>query len=630
MDVHGVFLDTEGMTRVGSVQGSRRSFVALAAAMLATITLLAPATAGPAASAASAATAARNAAAAAATSAGAAASAANSAAATAVDDALRNVTGAVRIIVQERSPRTGRTGGTGATATACWAAVAVARLGGEITRDLPIVNGFAATVPAQAIAPLAATPGVRAISLDRQMHVQASTTAGTSTKSVYRKSVRADDLNNAGYTGRGIAVALIDTGVTGVPDVAGRLVQVTDDVTGAVTPCANFTNESTCDDSYGHGTFVAGVIAGNGASSGGAYKGVAPEADILSVKIAGRSGAADVSSVLGAIQWVVNFKDRYGVKVLNLSLGTDSTQSYHVDPLDYAVEKAWQAGITVVVSASNRGPNAGTIAKPGDDPFVITVGAVDDRGTNGTSDDSLPNFSSRGPTAADNLPKPDVTAPGAHVVSLRAPGSAIDQNFPNYLDGSYRKGSGTSFSAGVVSGAAALLAQANPVASPDRVKYALTSTARKVASTDRMAVGAGEIDAFSAAMSAPPGLANQGVEAGTGTGAIDLSRGTVYVSADDPLHTVVSGALTLQLILFDPASYLLGTSWTGGQWYGGQWYGGQWYGGQWYGGQWYGGQWYGGQWYGGQWYGGQWYGQTEGGQWYGGQWYGSAWYGSWE
>ncbi|HEV7888645.1 MAG TPA: S8 family serine peptidase, partial [Acidimicrobiales bacterium] len=186
---------------------------------------------------------------------------------------------------------------------------------------------------------------------------------------------------------------------------------------------------------------------------------------------------------------------------------------------------------------------------------------------------------------------------------------------PNYVDTYYRKGSGTSFSAGVVSGTAALLAQANPAATPDRIKFALMSTARRVATNDAMAVGAGEIDAYNAAFHAPPGLANQGVEPGNGSGTIDASRGTVYISADNPQQTVVNGVLTAQLLVYNPFAYLLGANWAGGQWYGGQWYGGQWYGGQ---------------WYGGQWYGGQWYGELDGGQWYGGQWYGSAWYGSWE
>src|SRR5207237_3693688 len=131
------------------------------------------------------------------------------------------------------------------------------------------------------------------------------------------------------------------------------------------------------------------------------------------------------------------------------------------------------SGVAVVVAASNRGPASGTISKPGDDPLVITVGAVDDRGTPGLGDDQLPNFSSHGPTAADGLAKPDLAAPGAHIVSLRAPGSGIDTQFPTYVDGSYRKGSGTSMAAGVVSGSVALMLQANPLLAPNRVKYSL-------------------------------------------------------------------------------------------------------------------------------------------------------------
>src|SRR5205807_4236207 len=175
-----------------------------------------------------------------------------------------------------------------------------------------------------------------------------------------------------------------------------------------------------------------------------------------------------------------------------------------------AVEKAWDSGVVVVVAASNRGPGPGTISKPGDDPLVITVGAVDDMGTPGLGDDQVPDFSSRGPTAADGLAKPDLAAPGGHLVSLQAPGSAIDTQFPNYVDGSYRKGSGTSMATGVVSGSVALMLQANPGLTPDRVKYSLAATARNVASSDPMTVGAGLINIYGA-LRAPAGVANQSV-----------------------------------------------------------------------------------------------------------------------
>jgi serine protease AprX len=346
---------------------------------------------------------------------------------------------------------------------------------------------------------------------------------------------------------------------------------------------------------------------------------VAPGANLVSIKVAGRDGSSDVSNVIAGIQWAVSFRDRYGIKVLNLSLGTDSTQTYRTDPLNFAVEKAWSSGIVVVVAASNRGPGARTISKPGDDPFVITVGAIDDQGTPGLGDDQLPNFSSRGPTAADGLAKPDVVAPGAHVVSLRAPGSAIDTQFPNYIDSAYRKGSGTSMATGVVAGAVALMLQANPTMAPDRVKYALKATARSDASSDPSAVGSGVIDAYSAAFNAPAGVANQGLARSNGLGSLDLSRGSVRVLLANPWNTILSGALTAQLVLWNPLLYTT-TPWNGSSWYGSSWYGSSWYGSS----------WYGSSWYGSSWYGSSWYGQPEGSSWYGSSWYGSSWYGAWE
>jgi serine protease AprX len=443
-------------------------------------------------------------------------------------------------------------------------------------------------------------------------------------KSAYIKEVRADGLWAGGITGQGVTVALLDTGVADVPDLAGRVLPVTDDANliHPTSPCENLTGEATCADNYGHGTFIAGLIAGNGASSNGAWSGVAPKANLVSVKVAGADGSADVSTVLAGIQWVVSFKDRYGVKVLNLSLGTDSTQSYRVDPLNFAVEKAWDSGITVVVAASNRGPNAGTISKPGDDPLVITAGAVDDMGTATLNDDELPDFSSHGPTAADGLAKPDVVAPGAHVVSLRAPGSAVDTQFPTYVDGSYRKGSGTSMATGVVSGAVALLLQASPGLTPDRVKFSLTATARPAASNDRMAVGAGVVDTLGA-LFAPAGVANQGVARSNGLGSLDLSRGSVQVVLDDPARTVVSGVLTAQLLAWNPIVYTT-TVWSPVTWYATDFSGSRWYGSRWYGSRWY------GELDGSRWYGSRWYGQVTGSRWYGSRWYGSAWYGAWE
>jgi serine protease AprX len=501
--------------------------------------------------------------------------------------------------------------------------LAVRRLGGQVTAALPIVAGFAATLPAAAVDQLARLAGVRAVTPDSRVRVQAQAAApgGSTIRSVYPRTIKADAVWKRGITGRGVTVAVLDTGVASVPDLAGRLVQVRNDLTGQTTPCKNLSGELDCNDRYGHGTFIAGLIAGNGASSGGKWKGVAPEASILSVKAAGADGSADVSNILAAIQWVVSFKDRYNIRVLNLSLGTDSTQDWRVDPLNYAVERAWAAGMTVVVAASNNGPAAGTIAKPADDPWVITVGATDDRGTAGLTDDRLPDFSARGPTA-HGLAKPDVVAPGAHVVSLRAPGSTIDSRFPNYVDGSYRQGSGTSMATGVVSGAAALMLQANPRFTPDRVKHALAATAKGAASRDRMAVGAGVIDANAAAFSAPAGLANQGLARSNGQGSLGQSRGSVQVKADDPLGTVlgpVLGAtLTAQLLLWNPGGYT-GAPWLPSDWYLSTWEVHRWFRVS----------WYGNDWPGSNWHGSTWQGQHQDDT-YGSSLPGSAWYGAWE
>ena len=515
----------------------------------------------------------------------------------------------VRVIVQKRA-------GAGLAPE-----LAVRRLGGQVTRALPIIAGFAATVPAAAAGGLAGLPGVRAVTPDDRVRVQGTASSG-GIRSVYPKVVKADAAWNRGVTGSGVTVAVLDTGVApNLPDLAGRLVQVTDDLSGQATPCKNLSGELDCSDRYGHGTFIAGLVAGNGASSGGKWKGVAPGARVLSVKTAGADGSADVSNILAAIQWVVSFKDRYNIRVLNLSLGTDSRQDWRVDPLNYAVERAWAAGMTVVVAASNQGPAPGTITKPADDPWVITVGATDDRGTAGVSDDLLPDFSGRGPTA-HGLAKPDVVAPGAHVISLRAPGSTVDTQFPNYVDGSYRQGSGTSMATGVVSGAVALVLQANPGFTPDRVKYALQATARKAASNDPMAVGSGLVDANAAAFSAPAGTANQGLARSNGQGSLALSRGSVQVKTNDligsVLGPVLGATLTAQLLLWNPGGY------TGAKWVPSDWYLSTWEVYRWNRVSWYGNDWPGYRWHGSSWYG---QGQDES---YGSSLPGSAWYGAWE
>jgi serine protease AprX len=445
-------------------------------------------------------------------------------------------------------------------------------LGGRITRNLPLINGFSASVPTSTMNTLSADrDAVRSVTPDTSIQVAAlgaddssaddSSAEADEPTSVYPQALQADKAWRAGDRGEGVTVALIDTGVSASADLSGRMVSVSGGMLGPSAPCENLSGEPNCDDDYGHGTFVGGIIAGDGNASGGTYSGVAPKAKLLSVKVAGPSGATDVSNVLAAIQWVVSFRSTYNIRVLNLSLSTDSTQTYRTDPFNYAVERAWDAGIVVVVSASNRGPAAGTISKPADDPLVVTVGATDDRGTPSLDDDELPDFSSRGPTVPDGLAKPDVVAPGSHIMSLRAPGSTIDQEFPETIDGDYHRGSGTSFSAAATSGVVALMLSRHPGMTPDQVKYALMHSARPLpAGSDPMVVGAGMVDAAAAVLNPPMGAANAGVVRSNGTGLLSLSRGHVSVETTGLSNTVVNGGLTAQLLLWDPTGYLLGWS----------------------------------------------------------------------
>ena len=226
-------------------------------------------------------------------------------------------------------------------------------------------------------------------------------------------------------------------------------------------------------DRFGHGTFMAGLIAGDGtASSRGATRhvGAAPGATVVSVKVAGADGSTTLSRMIAGIGWVIMHEDDYDIGVLNLSFGADTNLPYIANPLSGAVEAAWASGLTVVTSAGNAG--AGSVSSPGDDPWVITVGSSDSSGTNTTADDSLATFSGR--KRFGGYSKPDVVAPGVSVVSLRAPGSAIDAANPSArLGDAYFKGSGTSMSTAIVSGAAAVLVEHHPNANPDDVKGAL-------------------------------------------------------------------------------------------------------------------------------------------------------------
>ena len=320
--------------------------------------------------------------------------------------------------------------------------------------------------------------------------------------------------------GAGVTVAVLDTGVTRHPDLGSR-----------VEARVDLTPDGDGYDRYGHGTHMAGIVAGGAeeAEDDGGWTGVAPGTSIVPVKVAGWNGATDVSAVVAALEWIAVHRERYGIRVVNLSYGTDGVQDPDVDPLNHAVQRLWRAGVLVVVGAGNRGARE-TIEKPGDDPFVLTVGAADTKGTARHDDDDVAPFSSRGPTRAGHA-KPDLVAPGVSIVSHRAVGSTVDQVRPAARLGErYFKGTGTSQAAAVVSGVAALLFQADPALTPAEAKAALVGTASPALS-GRRGAGAGMVDAAAAMLAVRAGgvagrRPDAGPEQSTGLGRIDRSRGS--------------------------------------------------------------------------------------------------------
>jgi serine protease AprX len=398
----------------------------------------------------------------------------------------------------------------------------VRSLGGRVTRELPIIASFSAVLPAGRVMDLASSGSVTRVWADGTVRMATDTSLLNDTTPPNKNWQDAMDLPaawNQGFTGRGVTVALLDTGVSQVADLGNRVLARVD-----------FTADQDGLDHFGHGTHMAGIIAGDGVTAGDPWTGVAPRADLVSVKVAGADGSTDVSVVIAGLQWIVAHQNDYNIQVLNLSFGTDSTQSYLVDPLDYAVEQVWRAGIAVVVAAGNRGPAAGTVNKPADDPFVISVGAIDTNNTVSRDDDQVASFSSRGPTQ-DGLSKPGIFAPGTTIVSNRDPGSTIDLAFPSARVGTdYFKGTGTSQAAAIVSGLAALMLQANPSLSPDQLKATLKGTQT---GTVRM------VDADNAVYWAQKpnkyGKANVAVTPSNGLGSIEASRGSLHVYADLPL-----------------------------------------------------------------------------------------------
>lgn len=358
----------------------------------------------------------------------------------------------------------------------------VRSLGGAAGVDLPIINGLSARLSERAERRLAASPLVHAVSLNAPIQDTSFNFAPGHLASSFDWSVGAPRLWNHS-TGGGIGVAVIDSGIQGdLPDFLTAQRSSSSRVIASAVIDPNST--TTAADTYGHGTAVSGLIAGNGGNRTpsdplvGQYIGTAPDANLISVKVADDTGHATTLDAIYGLQFAVDHKDDYNLRVVNLSFRSTSGESYTTDPLDAAVEQAWFDGITVVAAAGNLGTASDAVSyAPGNDPYVITVGATDDGGTPSTGDDVQASWSSRGVTQ-DGFQKPDVLAPGAHIVSTLAPDSAFATLCPGCVtQGAYFQASGTSLAAPIVSGIVADLVAAHPDWTPDMVKGAITSAA---------------------------------------------------------------------------------------------------------------------------------------------------------
>jgi serine protease AprX len=318
----------------------------------------------------------------------------------------------------------------------------------------------------------------------------------------YNGAVRATEVWNeapAYLQGQGVTVALVDSGTVKNRDIGGRVLKN-----------INFNSSyHGSADRYGHGTFVAAIIAGDGQHSHGQYIGIAPKTDLINARVSDDQGMATESDVVSALQWLHENKSRYNIRVVNLSLNSSVAESYHTSPLDAAVEILWFNGIVVVVSAGNNG--TATLYPPANDPFVITVGATNDMGTIGLSDDIVAPFSAYGLTES-GFAKPDLVAPGANIVALLPENNRLtmSKNRPeNRVDDNYFRMSGTSMSAPMVSGAVALLLQDEPNLTPDQVKYRLMATANtNWPGYEARKAGAGTLDIYAAVYGATTENAN--------------------------------------------------------------------------------------------------------------------------
>jgi serine protease AprX len=425
---------------------------------------------------------------------------------------------------------------------------AVKRLGGRVERHIGLVNGFVARVPWRGLAELRRSEGVRSVHRDRSFAMRSAeddlAIVNTSLDSV-RASIGAAGVPSGG----GVDVALVDSGISPVGALEGRVVNGPDFSADArVDELRNL-------DALGHGTHLAGIVAG-----------VAPNSRLVNVKVADHDGETTLGQLLAGIDWVARRGDKDGlnVRVLNIAFGSAPEGSYRNDPLAFAVERAWKRGIVVVAAAGNGGAEAHGLDSPAHDPFVIAAGAADSRGTGELGDDVIAPFSSSGSVQRGV----DVVAPGMGIVSSRVPGGLLDETFAIARIGEDGfRGSGTSQAAAVVSGATALLLGRRGGLDPDDVKALLRSSAHPLAGTEAATQGAGIVDVSAAAATRTPRFTEQHFPAARLGGWHHRALGMAFAGENQ------------------------GSRWSGSRWSGSRWSGSRWSGSRWSGSRWSGSRW---------------------------------------
>jgi serine protease AprX len=393
--------------------------------------------------------------------------------------------------------------------------------GADVRTKHAAIAGVTATVPVANLDDLADDPKVERLSLDLPVRAQLDVAVRAAGGGMLLDPASVFD-------GSGVGIALVDTGIQLHPDLDRSRPD-------APVEVDVISRDKGYVDSYGHGTHVAGILNGNGLLSRGpdafrTFRGLAPGSRLIALRALRPDGTGSTTDVLRSIDWVFLHRHEYNIRVLNLSLGHPVGESFATDPLCRAVRAAVRLGITVVVAAGNQGTlgtGFGTVLSPGNEPSAITVGAIDDRNTVAREDDALAPFSARGPTLIDHIAKPDLVAPGAFIVSLRAPGSLLDTTHHDLVlpagsyrtdgdhlrDGDYLELSGTSLAAPMVAGTAAVMLQKDPTLTPAQVKARLMASAVK---DDRLPfeTGAGALDiagALSSSATATSALSPQAV-----------------------------------------------------------------------------------------------------------------------